>query len=532
MRGNTYSNLLKGSSRVYRILGRTVVAYPLVFDVSDFYMSSDTDSLIDNVWFSLDFLKKYFEPSQQPVFLFILREDMCKGPRLKPMLEVLSCFRRGVWRDVKIRLGRLQSFVANADQIDLSFVRELPEANTSSPIIGEEVDLSRSNSISSLQSTPLPIEDDFTVNEHKIKIIEKVRDTSGLIDLYFDSSSFVEKAHILIRLQQMHGNEFIIGDNIKVGTKLNFILRQFTKQKDWAHVRLVASHCKKLVDSLAPSVTTILCEGKQLSIGVFGHKEITITSPLNPKQISDILYTTVFEVNPSEAVLQQELILTIGQRIMVSQPHLMDRILNVRIGWLVEAMRIEHSNQDIFKLSPSEIKAALEKILKTSANESGEPCRSRRLEGALNKAPRDFYDHVWLILERSTQAGIKIRGNIISSQPTLSDMDSTDIGFKLMVEEVLQKIKIPEERHLVIETLIIISTILFRNPELNFNSFADVDAILIEATQNYEKSADKTDDFYFLESAKVVKYISHSVIKTILSTGEIDLPINSNCKIS
>ena len=53
----------------------------------------------------------------------------------------------------------------------------------------------------------------------------------------------------------------------------------------------MASHCRKLVDSLAPSVTTILCEGKQLSIGVFGHEEVTVSSPLSPAEISKLLYT-------------------------------------------------------------------------------------------------------------------------------------------------------------------------------------------------------------------------------------------------
>ena len=87
-----------GSSRVYRILGRTVVAYPLVFDVSDFYISSDTDSLIDNVWFSLDFLKKYFDRgANQPLFLFILREDLCRGPRLSLGLTLSENFKKR-WR--------------------------------------------------------------------------------------------------------------------------------------------------------------------------------------------------------------------------------------------------------------------------------------------------------------------------------------------------------------------------------------------------------------------------------------------------
>ena len=43
-----------GSSRVYRILGRTVVAYPLVFDVSDFYISSDTGKVY--FLFHIDFV--------------------------------------------------------------------------------------------------------------------------------------------------------------------------------------------------------------------------------------------------------------------------------------------------------------------------------------------------------------------------------------------------------------------------------------------------------------------------------------------
>ena len=159
-----------GSSRVYRILGRTIVAYPLVFDVSDFYMSSDTDSLIDNVWFSLDFLKRYFDPEKAPVFLFILREDLCKGPRLRPLLEVLSEFRRGSWRGIKIRLGRLQSFVANSNPVNLSFVRNKIQINNSGG--WTETGLcKRSPSLSSLQSTYTTNEDDYTVDKEKISLI-------------------------------------------------------------------------------------------------------------------------------------------------------------------------------------------------------------------------------------------------------------------------------------------------------------------------------------------------------------------------
>ena len=211
----------------------------------------------------------------------------------------------------------------------------------------------------------------------------------------------------MVKLSRQNGLQEEI-DGVPIGWLLNNLLRQFTRQKDWINVRLVAAHCRKLVDSLAPSVTTILCEGRQLSIGVFGSQEITITSPLSPAEISKILYTVVFDVEPSEAVLQQEIILTIGQRILVTHPHLLKQILNVRIGWLIQAMRLELTNRNgpnILSLSPSEIKALLEEILTSSNRDDLGAFRRRQLEGVLNKAPSDLYHNVWLLFERSSGQG-------------------------------------------------------------------------------------------------------------------------------
>lgn len=37
------------SFQIYRILGKTVVCYPIVFDLSDFYLSQDVMLLIDDI---------------------------------------------------------------------------------------------------------------------------------------------------------------------------------------------------------------------------------------------------------------------------------------------------------------------------------------------------------------------------------------------------------------------------------------------------------------------------------------------------
>lgn len=36
-------------AQIYRILGKTVVCYPIVFDLSDFYLSQDVMLLIDDI---------------------------------------------------------------------------------------------------------------------------------------------------------------------------------------------------------------------------------------------------------------------------------------------------------------------------------------------------------------------------------------------------------------------------------------------------------------------------------------------------
>ena len=449
----------------------------------------------------------------------------------RPLLELLAAFRRGIWRDVKIRLGRLQSFVANAEPVNLSFLADIDDLD----MVGQlnQGLTGRSSSLTSLASMNTlnnNVDDTFTYEQAVLDQIAETDEQSKLVDIYYASRSHVEKTQILVKLSSSGNTDESI-DGLPVRGLLNNLLRQFTRQKDWINVRLVAAHCRKLVDSLAPSVTTILCEGRQLSIGVFGRQEITITSPLSPAEISHILYTVVFDVNPSEAVLQQEIILTIGQRILVTQPQLLNQILNIRIGWIIEAMRFELSQtspgQSIYALSPSEVKALLEKVL-CEQDQSHDHFRRRRLEGALNKAPKDFYHHVWRLLARS-ESGIKIANNIIAPEPTLSDMDATDVGFKLLVENILGHVKEPEHRQVVIETLIIISTVLKRNPELQFNSMVDIDVIIDDACSGH---FDNKTDFYSLSTPKLIKFISHSVIKTLLTTGDIKLPHVHSCKVS
>lgn len=62
-------------SQVYRICGQTVLCYPLVFEVSDFYLSHDMALLIDNIKTELHFVSKYWRLSGRPTVCILIREE-------------------------------------------------------------------------------------------------------------------------------------------------------------------------------------------------------------------------------------------------------------------------------------------------------------------------------------------------------------------------------------------------------------------------------------------------------------------------
>ena len=100
-------------------------------------------------------------------------------------------------------------------------------------------------------------------------------------------------------------------------------------------MRLAAAILGKVVDTLAPAITSMLVRGKevrhqaecsqpdrlsivclfvclfvllfvQVTVGVFGYPEHIISEPLSPKVLVKLIYDYCLPYDPIEAVLQQE----------------------------------------------------------------------------------------------------------------------------------------------------------------------------------------------------------------------------------
>ncbi|MGH0121464.1 UNVERIFIED_CONTAM: hypothetical protein FKN15_009117 [Acipenser sinensis] len=143
-----------GTSKIYRILGKTVVCYPIVFDLSDFYMSQDVMLLIDDIKNALQFIKQYWKMHGRPLFLVLIREDNIRGSRFNPVLDMLASFKQGNVGGVKVHVDRLQTLISGAVVEQLDFLRvneseELPEFKSF-----EELKLPKHSKVKRQTSTP------------------------------------------------------------------------------------------------------------------------------------------------------------------------------------------------------------------------------------------------------------------------------------------------------------------------------------------------------------------------------------------
>lgn len=100
----------------------------------------------------------------------------------------------------------------------------------------------------------------------------------------------------------------------------------------------------------------------------------------------------------------------------------------------------------------------------------------KRLNGALNRAPINFYDRVWNILQRS-KGGITIAGHHLPQLPTLHTMTKNELTFSYHMEAMMSDVPTPEHRQLLVELLTIVATLMERNPEVIFADSLDCDKV-------------------------------------------------------
>ncbi|XP_029904337.1 phosphorylase b kinase regulatory subunit alpha, liver isoform isoform X1 [Myripristis murdjan] len=126
----------------------------------------------------------------------------------------------------------------------------------------------------------------------------------------------------------------------------------------------------------------------------------------------------------------------------------------------------------------------------------GQWLRRRRLDGAINRVPRGFYQKVWKILQKCH--GLSIDGYVLPSSTT-REMTEGEIKFAVQVESVLNHVPQPEYRQLLVETVMVLGLVADLEVD-NIGGIIHVDRILHMANDLFlgdQKSHSASD--YFLE---------------------------------
>ena len=241
------------------------------------------------------------------------------------------------------------------------------------------------------------------------------------------------------------------GRVVTVRGLLKGLYEKACQQKMWGLVRHTAGMLGKRVEDLAKAVTDLLVRQKQVTVGMPPNNEHTITAPLPEDALKDLIHKAYGD-DESTAMLTQELLVYLAMFIR-TEPQLFHEMLRLRVGLIIQVMAKElaktlncdgeQASEHLLNLSPFEMKNLLHHIMsgkefaissvakgnfsivstKSSRvskksqigigememndenigaidDRQGQWLRRRRLDGALNRVPRDFYSRVWTVLER------------------------------------------------------------------------------------------------------------------------------------
>ncbi|EDV24395.1 uncharacterized protein TRIADDRAFT_25466 [Trichoplax adhaerens] len=141
------------------------------------------------------------------------------------------------------------------------------------------------------------------------------------------------------------------------------------------------------------------------------------------------------------------------------------------------------------------------RLLTTNSTDSDNPSdfdrpgqwmRRRRIDGALNRVPENFYQYVWRVLEKCH--GISIGGYVLPQYPIIQEMTPNELKFAICVETALNRIPHPEYRQLVVEALMVLGKVVEIEPIQTLGGIIDMNYIVHQANELFLEDQTRVDN--------------------------------------
>ena len=462
------------TSRVWKIDGKSVVCIPLYQDKQDFYISKDETFIAKAIKSHLKFLRTHWRESSRPTFCLFLTSLLFKKNG-KPLFKLLNTLKSGKFKDIPIKMGRLQELITAASKKEV--LNAAPNMDFHEHrILASPVLCRRTLSIKSLTDSKSELSCSRSTNEDEEKggkgadkeydkIVaecEALSEDDLLPQATADPATCCNVV-ALIELSRRHGRDYRVdGDTITELMEHHYK----TQDGDWLALRCCAAFLRKTVDSLAPSVSAVIASGRSLSFGVHGQPEILVEGPMHPRLLRGTLHDQVGEQSLLHSSLQQESLIYIAE-LLVDHPELFKGILIIRLGSLIEVLQSAQRQEQrpLEKLPPHLLSKKIRNLLSADQKpKEGQWKEHRLITGILGRVPDDFPSRVWLILQHQKIRFFCGEGSLVST-----DILSTKVSepyFAMKIERFLNCFP-ADTRHFVIELFHVLSATLQRNPEVS-----------------------------------------------------------------
>ncbi|KJH52739.1 phosphorylase kinase alpha/beta [Dictyocaulus viviparus] len=419
--------------KVFRVFGDTVLCYPLLFEVKDFYVNSDPAVLIDDIKRDIEFVARRWKLAGRPTMCLLLREENIVGEYFDHILDLLVQLKNGHINGIRVRLGRVHQLLNTSciEHIDFASSDEVEfDIDVLEEINGKNQILSRLSLRDGIDDEATDVKEIGKLSDQELCEIIRRDDVDRPRQLAYALAAMWSRRHPDTPI-----------DGCSIRDRMERVYRRVCQLRIWWLVRYCAGYLHKVINSLAPAITNMLVRGKQVTLGVRYVREAVLRRPISPSELVDLLFTCCPQHEPHVAVMQQELIIACSDLISQS-PSVFDGVLTIRLSWLADAITLllnyvrtnisetgtnktitpstprttGFKKNSIYDLSPTIVKNVVAALMTRENWHLLSPWQTRRLNGALNRMPPHFYDRVWTILERSKD-GIVIASQFLPQWP-------------------------------------------------------------------------------------------------------------------
>lgn len=556
------------TSHLYILRGEETLFLPQSLDEHNFYLTLDNRFMVERFKAELAYLHNHWDKSGNPLMALFINEAMLNDESAQELFQCLQELQSGFCNGIPVLVGEVDELAVLANNQRIDYIHDFEFSQ-----INNVTETSQHRMIRFDPALCQPLNFLQFPNWQGDSTIEKITAR------FSQSRNLYEQITLLSLLWRESGPDFDVTENACSVRQLVEQVYEAAAELDlWPVIRQAAGLLGLYDETLEDALVEILVRQKQLAVGRSYSADTVISTPLGNAEILDKIRKFCGN-NERENILNQEIVLYVAM-LLKSDPGLFEGMLTLRSGHLLQLIigQIarqqnipQHESMDqVMALKPHVLLGRLREVLQSyhgmvnamasvealsvqgeqdslswvrfSSESDPQGVRNgegwhwwREHHGVVTRVDETFFAGIWGLLGHCKGLIIGDRfdpTNCLDSTIIQGQMTPGEKNFAVMVDHLLNKIQAPEYRHLTMEALAALVTIMETNSSLRLESYLVLDSLIgyavrlawldmhpDHATVYNEKRNDAWSSFY--------QFPPHQVANSVMAAFAFLLPGDS-----